>query len=514
LLIQGHLRGRLGEIQEGLAVVELEEGEGWRWTGQPEGNLDPADIGLRSNNLAYVIYTSGSTGLPKGVMIPHRGLCNVALEHARHFMVTESSRILQFASLSFDTSAWEVVMALSRGAALHLVRKEQCVAGDALAEKIAASAITHATLPPAVLSGLPEGAVLDSIRVLVAGGDAVPGSVVERWGKGRVLINAYGPTEATICATQQTVRVGEGGNPPIGRPISNARIYILDGNLQPVPVGVAGELYIGGAGVGRGYLNRAELTAERFVPDPYIADPYIEDGKDGVVGARMYRTGDRGRWGAGGNIEFLGRNDFQVKIRGFRIELGEIEARLLEHPEVGEAVVVAREDEPGEKRLVAYYTVREVGEEASVEVLRRHLEAKLPEHMVPAAYVHLAGGLPLTANGKVDRKALPIPGSEAYAMQSYEAPQGETETKLAQIWAEVLELERVGRHDNFFDLGGHSLLAIRVIARLQQALSVEVDIGDLFDHPKLGSFAEHIVDLQLGQFSAEDLASLSEKLQN
>jgi len=249
-------------------------------------------------------------------------------------------------------------------------------------------------------------------------------------------------------------------------------MYILDERGEPVPVGVAGELYIGGAGVARGYLKRPELTAERFLPDPFTAR----------AGARMYKSGDLGRWLPDGNIEFLGRNDHQVKIRGYRIELGEIEARLLEHTGVRETVVLAREDTPGEKRLVAYYTAS--GEvEVAAEVLRAHLSVTLPEHMVPAAYVRMER-MPLTANGKLDRKALPTPGTDAFGVRGYEAPQGEIEEKLAAIWVEVLKVERVGRHDNFFELGGHSLVAVALIERMrQQGLRAEVRM--LFDAPTL-----------------------------
>src|SRR5258708_10446351 len=288
----------------------------------------------------------------------------------------------------------------------------------------------------------------------------------------------YGPTETTVDVTAWTYASGfNSSDPPIGRPIANTRVYILDTHGEPVPVGVAGELYIGGVQVARGYLNRAELTAEKFVPDPFVEEP----------GARMYRTGDLGRWLADGNIEFLGRNDLQVKIRGFRIELGEIEARLMEHPAVREAVVIAREDTPGDKRLVAYYT--DAGEDSlSAEQLRSHLSARLPEYMVPAAYVRLES-LPLTPHGKLDRRVLPAPESDAYSTRGYEAPQGETETRLAGIWAEELKLDRVGRHDNFFALGGHSLLAVRVVTRVRQALNLEVAIRDLFAYPVLTDLA-------------------------
>ena len=271
---------------------------------------------------------------------------------------------------------------------------------------------------------------------------------------------------------------------PIGRPIANTQIYILDGHGEPVPVGVAGELYIGGAGVARGYLNRPELTAERF-----LADPFSERAQE-----RMYRTGDLGRWLEDGTIEFLGRNDFQVKIRGYRIELGEIEARLMEHAEVREAVVIAREDTPGEKRLVAYYTCGERSEATQegpgAEALRTLLAAKLPEYMVPAAYVRLAV-LPLTLNGKLDRRALPAPEGDAYAVRGYEAPVGEIEQALADIWAAVLKIDRVGRHDHFFELGGHSLLTLRVVNLLAQ-VGITILAVDMFTYPNIESLAANI----------------------
>ena len=274
---------------------------------------------------------------------------------------------------------------------------------------------------------------------------------------------------------------------PIGRPIANARVYVLDEQGEPAPVGVTGEIYIGGAGVARGYLNRAELTAERFLPDPYI-----EDANEG--GARMYRTGDLGRWRADGQIEFLGRNDFQVKVRGFRIELGEIEARLAEHAGIREAVVWRARTRPATS--VWWPTTRVKKTETTKRRSRprscgRSLAASLPEYMVPAAYVRLES-LPLTPNGKLDRKALPAPDEDAYATQTYEAPQGEMERKLAEIWAEVLKLEKVGRHDNFFALGGHSLLAMRVMTRLRQAWGVEVGIRELFAHPVLAELVRSV----------------------
>ena len=385
------------------------------WESQPDSNLDRISIGLLPQHLSYVIYTSGSTGAPKGVMVEHRGVCNLALAQIKAFLVEPESRVLQFSSFSFDACASELVMTLCRGAALILPPPESIMAGAVLIETLARHDVTHATLPPAVLSALQEdsGSDLGLVHTLIVAGEAPTAEMVKRWGEKRRFINAYGPTETSVCATTYECRSAEKANPPIGRPIANTQIYILDANLQPAPIGVTGEIYIGGAGVARGYLNRPELTAERFLLDPFAKEP----------NARMYRTGDLGRWRADGAIEYLGRNDFQVKIRGFRIELGEIEARLREHPGVREAMVVAREDTPGDKRLVAYYT-GEAGLEA--RDLRAHLTAALPDYMAPAIYVRL-DALPLNANGKVDRRALPAPEGEAFGAREYEAPVTTTE---------------------------------------------------------------------------------------
>jgi acyl-coenzyme A synthetase/AMP-(fatty) acid ligase len=330
------------------------------------------------------------------------------------------------------------------------------------------------------------------------GGDALDPRVIARVLRSnppKHLLNGYGPTETTTFAiTHEIVDVEEGARGiPLGRPISNTRVYILDRAGRPVPVGVAGELYIGGAGVALGYLNRPELTAERFVANPF-------------AGGRMYRTGDLGRWLPGGTVEFLGRNDFQVKVRGYRIELGEIEARLLEHPGVREAAVLAREDVPGDTRLVAYV----VGPESvEADALRAGLAERLPEYMVPAAYVRL-DALPLTPNGKVDRKALPAPEGDAYARRGYEAPVGETEQALAEIWAELLGVEQVGRRDHFFELGGHSLLATRLVLQIQRSLEVDVTLRDVFEKPVLSAQAQHLVYAQLAQFDPEELALLDD----
>jgi acyl-CoA synthetase (AMP-forming)/AMP-acid ligase II len=299
------------------------------------------------------------------------------------------------------------------------------------------------------------------------------------------LFNEYGPTEGTVWASiYHCTHPLSRQSVPIGRPIANTRVYILDARGEPVPVGAAGELYIGGTGVTRGYLHRPELTAERFVPDPYA----------GQMGARMYKTGDIGRWLVDGNLEFLGRNDDQVKIRGFRIEVGEIAARLQEHPAVKEAVVIAREDTPGEKRLVAYFRPASHAlpdRESLLSDMRSFLRERLPEYMVPAAYVRLES-LPLTPNGKLDRKALPAPQVNAYAVRTYEPPQGDLETALAAIWMEILKLERVGRHDDFFALGGDSLRALRVLSRVNDCFQTELSVPAILDHSMLIEFAHKL----------------------
>jgi amino acid adenylation domain-containing protein len=454
----------------GVPVVDLTDASAW--SHRPETN--PERGVLAPEHPAYVIYTSGSTGRPKGVLVPHRGLCNVAAAQQRALGVGPDDRVLQFASLSFDAAAFELVMALASGAALCVASRDELLPGPGLLALLRRHAVTVLTLPPSALAALPAGD-LPALRTITTAGEALPPELVERWGARHRLWNLYGPTEATIWSTAAEC-ADPARKPDIGAPIANVRAYVLDAAREPLPVGVPGELYVGGAGVARGYLGRPGLTAERFVPDPF----------GGEAGARLYRTGDRVRWLADGTLDFLGRVDHQVKVRGYRIELGEIEARLAEHPAVREAVVVAREDEPGDRRLVAYVA----GDPAAgADVLRAYLGETLPEYMVPAAYVHL-DVLPLTPNGKLDRKALPSPDGEAFARHGYEAPAGEVEQALAEIWSEVLGVERVGRHDDFFELGGHSLLALQMASHVQQVLDLEVEPGKVFECPVLKDLAE------------------------
>ncbi|TBF86378.1 amino acid adenylation domain-containing protein, partial [Rhizobium leguminosarum] len=396
-------------------VIDL-EADAFQWADLSANAPDIRSAGMTSANLAYVIYTSGSTGLPKGVMVEHRNVVNLVSAVQKQYALTPHDRMLQLSSFAFDASVEEMFSPLAIGAALVLKAPGGLLEPSELVRIANAKQITAVSLTPAFWSQVVdtlETEPCDSIRLYIIGGEQFSSTVLEKWFNRRNaiarLVNSYGPTETTVNATLWDLRKDDIGRQVIGRPIANTRIYILDGRGEPVPVGVAGELHIGGAGVARGYLNRPELTAERFVADPYA----------GVAGARMYRTGDLGRWLADGTIEYLGRNDFQVKIRGFRIELGEIEARLASHPGVGEAVVVARQDGDGaeadDKRLVAYYTrAADAGRDLSAEALRSHLSAVLPDYMVPSAYV-LMEAFPLTPNGKLDRKALPAPDGDAYA---------------------------------------------------------------------------------------------------
>nr|AHB82071.1 non ribosomal peptide synthetase [Jahnella sp. MSr9139] len=425
------------------------------------------------DNLAYVIYTSGSTGRPKGVGVSHRAICSLAWDHIAQYGIDARSRILQFVSLSFDVATSDVVMALLSGATLCVCSAEERSPGAALVERLAERGITHLQIPASLLAGLPARA-LPELRAIIVGGEACAMDVLQRWRSGRRLFNAYGPTETTVCAT-----IGEIGPDDavthIGRPIANARVYILDPHLEPAPTGVAGEIYVGGAHLARGYLGQPGLTAERFLPDPHAPEP----------GARMYRTGDLALHREDGRIEFLGRTDQQVKLHGNRIELGEIEAALSGHPDVAQAVVLLREDRPGQRRLVAY-AARAEGRTVDGEALRRALQERIPGHMVPGVIVVL-DALPLTPNGKVNREALPNPGDAARAT-AHVAPRTPTEATLARIWADVLGLEDVGVLDNFFALGGDSIISIQVVSRANQA-GLGLTVKQLFQHQTVAELA-------------------------
>jgi amino acid adenylation domain-containing protein len=477
LLTQECLKNGLPECAARILALDSDWGA---IEGYDSDNLEPVEIRCTPANLAYVIYTSGSTGLPKGVMLEHRGVCNLVAAQLKITDVSAHSRILQFASLSFDACTWEWVMALCTGASLCLATRDDLAPGEPLRATLSNQRITHALLPPVALGALSSQEGLDGLNTLLVGGEACSAALVGRWAPGRRFINAYGPTEITVCATEHPCDPRDVNAPPIGRPILNARTYILDDRQRPVPLGAVGEIYIGGVGVARGYLNRPDLTAERFLPDPF----------SGSAGRRMYRTGDIGRWRPDGVVEYLGRNDHQVKIRGFRIELGEIEAQLSAHANVKDVVVIAREDVPGDKRLVAYLVPDDAGA-PSIEELRKQLSTVLPEYMVPAAFVSVET-LPFTPNGKLDRRALPPPELSAYGNGEYQAPTGEIETALAQIWRDVIHIERVGREDNFFAIGGHSLHGIKLIEKVEQQLGVRLSVVAAFKYPTIKQMAEEV----------------------
>ncbi|ORX97912.1 Non-ribosomal peptide synthetase module [Basidiobolus meristosporus CBS 931.73] len=437
---------------------------------------NPTIVGLASHHLAYVIYTSGSTGNPKGVMVEHRGVTNLIQAERSCFGADSSSRVLQFASLSFDTSVSEIFMALSCGGSLYLPPDIARFDRNALWSYLAHHAISHVTLTPTMLQDGQNLPILNTPLTLIMGGEALSGALLQTLIPQGVVINAYGPTEASISAIIWRCPPDfKGEVVPIGRPIANTRVYLLDKYGQPVPLGAVGEIYIGGAGVTRGYLNRPDMTAERFLPDPFSND---DDG-------RMYKTGDLARYLQDGTIVYLGRNDQQVKMHGIRIEVGEIEARLVEHPQVREAVVLVL-GEGSSKRLVAY--VMADPDEYLGRTLRVYLKSKMPEYMIPTNFVRL-DALPLSPNDKLDRRALPTPDEDSFARQVYEAPRGEIEMALAAIWSELLHVEHISRHDNFFALGGHSLAVIALIERLR-CIGLTVSLRTLFNNHTLGSLAK------------------------
>ncbi|MBX8615752.1 amino acid adenylation domain-containing protein [Pseudomonas cichorii] len=449
---------------------------------------DPALV-QNANSVAYVMYTSGSTGAPKGVCVLHRGIARLVLNNG-FADFNEQDRVAFASNPAFDASTMEVWGALLNGGQLLIIDHQTLIDPARLSDALRNVSVLFLTtaLFNQYVQLIPDA--LKGLRYLMSGGErADPASfrTMLEHAPGLRLVNGYGPTETTTFATTNEVReVAEGAESvSIGRPIGNTSIYVLDAHQRLVPQGVIGELYIGGDGVAQGYLNRPDLTAEKFLNDPFSDEPC----------AMMYRTGDLGRWLEDGQLECLGRNDDQVKIRGFRIELGEIVSRLHELPSVRDAVVLAREDEPGRVRLVAYFTQHQDAEAITSEQMRAALQANLPEYMVPAAFVELET-LPLTANGKLDSRALPKPDRSALFGMTYEAPQGEVEIALAQIWAEVLQVEQVGRHDHFFDLGGHSLLAMRMVSQVRQQLGVELPLGELFALGELAAVAAAVSGIE------------------
>jgi amino acid adenylation domain-containing protein len=452
--------------------------------GQPDHDPHPAEVGADADSLAYVIYTSGSTGLPKGVLLEHRGLLNLALAQRTLFDIDASAKVLQFSSISFDASTWDWLLALANGASLHVCTQDTRSSAKRLSDQLQNEAITHALIPPAML-GHVDSERDYALRVLTVGGEACDEALAWRWARKCRLVNAYGPSENTVVATCGDVLPDQ--SVVLGRQLPNCTIAVVNGQNCLAPVGVVGELYVGGASLARGYLGRDALTAQSFIANPL--DPRLGD--------RLYRTGDLVRWRVEGVLEFIGRRDDQIKLRGFRIELGEIESALLAQDVVAEAVVCVREaGGNADKRLVAYIVPAIEGDDALdpgalVTAVRSALKRRLPEYMVPAACVVLSK-LPVTHGGKLDRAALPAP--EAQAGSEYIAPATPTEMVIASQWAELLELDATSISSNagFFDLGGHSILAIKFITQLGLRLDVDINVRDLFYYPTLAELAHHV----------------------
>ena len=476
-----------------------------------ETETNPANR-TATDNCAYVIYTSGSTGKPKGVLISHSSVAQHCFDIQRHYQLDSNDRVLQFSPLNFDSSLEEILPTLISGARL-ILRDAEVWDPEEFCAKLSDLQITVANLPTAYWHELVR-ARLDvaklvagqQLRLVIVGSEPMSSVTLENWQQTPLnhvrLLNAYGPTETTITATTFEIpTVYYTGRPsrivPIGRPLGNRRIYILDTYHNPVPIGVFGELHIGGSSLAQGYLNCPDLTAEKFIPDPFGVEP----------GALLYKTGDLARYLPDGDIEFLGRIDDQVKIRGFRIELGEIESVLAQNPAVRQAIVVVRQDSPGEKRLVAY-VVPHAEQTLTTTDLLSLLKSKLPEYMLPSTFVFL-DALPLTPNGKVDRRALPQPGAErAELKEAYVAPRTAVQKKLADIWTEVLKLERLGIHDNFFDIGGHSLKATQVMSRVRAVFEMDVPLRTLFEKPTVEELAVVVMERQAERVAGEEVSSI------
>ncbi|GAB2609636.1 hypothetical protein GCM10027168_48270 [Streptomyces capparidis] len=465
-------RGALPPVGAAELVLD-EDAVAAELAAEPGGELPQAPSGI--GHAAYVIYTSGSTGRPKGVVVTHEGIGSLVATAVDRMGVDSAARVLQFASVGFDVAVFELAMALCAGARLVLIPEAARTDYRALTGFVNEQRITHMILPPSLVSALPADLTLPKDAVVLVGTETVPPDLIARWAGHLRLLAAYGLTEATVNSTLWPAEPDWSGAVPIGRPDPNTVLYVLDDRLRPVPPGVVGELYVSGRGLARGYLGRPGLTAERFVADPF-----------GPPGARMYRTGDRARWRPDGNVDFLGRVDDQVKVRGFRVELGEVEAALAGHPGVTQAAVVA--DRAGEvTRLVGYAVPSGATPPPSPAELRAHVAGRLPDYMVPATVVVLDGPLPLTRNGKLDRRALPAPDWSALAGDA--KPAGPEQEALARLFAEVLRLPEVGVHDDFFALGGHSMASMRLLARIRSVFGVELSVRDVFDTPTVAGLA-------------------------
>jgi amino acid adenylation domain-containing protein len=486
-----------------------------------DGDVTDADVRVHPNNAAYVIYTSGSTGRPKAAVNTHAGVVNRLVWGQRKYGLTPNDRVLQKTPMSFDVSAWEFFWPLMTGACLVVARPGGHRDPRYIAEVIEAQRSTTVHFVPTMLEAFLETADLTkchTLRRVICSGEAVPASLVTRFfaaGLPAELHNLYGPTEASIEVTEWQCTAASAaalGLVPMGRPIANTRTYVLDARGRLAPPGVPGELHLGGVQLARGYWNKPALTAERFVPDPFGAE-------HGEPGGRLYRTGDRVRWRASGELEYMGRFDHQVKLRGVRIELGEIEVALRTHPGVVAATVVVRtEARGGEQQLVAYVVPRRGSEAESPAAMRAYLRQQLPSSMVPHAVVALEA-FPLTPSGKLDRNALPLPatttdGLDIADARSGEAPSSETAAQLAAIWTELLRVERLTAEDDFFEMGGHSLLAIRALARVREHFGVDVSLQRFFQAPTIAGVEEAITESQFELIGADAASELFAEIES
>jgi amino acid adenylation domain-containing protein len=485
LLTQQRLVKRLPDLETQIVCVDEDV-----FSREPEASAVASGSRLNTSNLAYVIYTSGSTGKPKGVMIEHRAICNTICWHRHALQLRPGDRLLLLVPYVFDASIAIIFPALTSGAELVLAAPGDERDPARILECIRRDGVTILPVPPALLRLMLDERLREagrSLRRVYCGGESMPPDLPSRLFEllDVPLNNLYGPTETSIDATWWSCRRGDDRpNIPIGRPIANVQVYVLDCQRRPVPIGVPGELYVGGAGLARGYLNDPQLTAERFVPDPFHAAP----------DSRLYRTGDRCRWLADGSLEFLGRLDHQVKLRGCRIEIGEIESHLTTHPSVHEAAVILHGEDGTNQRLAAYVTARAGKGLPAAEVLRRYLQERLPDYMVPSAIV-LLPVMPRTPSGKVDRKALPAPLAERPASHPFVAPRTLLEEYLAGLWRELLSVQQIGVLDNFFALGGSSIQAAVLINRVQERLGQQVYTVALFDAPTIAAFAQYLTEL-------------------
>ncbi|MCP4150340.1 MAG: amino acid adenylation domain-containing protein, partial [bacterium] len=473
---------------------------------EARGDINHTGVDIEAAEPAYIIYTSGTTGKPKGVVVGHKGIASLRTYWRDKFKISGRDRILQFAGISFDASVWETYMALLNGATLNLLTETEIENYDNFIKHMNRWSITVATLPPVYAVHLAPGQ-MKALRMLITAGSSPGIDLAARWRDSVEYINAYGPTETTICATwwkDQNKTHDEQAIVPIGKPITNTKIYILDRHMQLKPIGVPGELCIGGEGVALGYLNRPELTAEKFE----TADPSFSDNQYPITNTPLYRTGDLARWLEDGNIEFMGRIDTQVKIRGFRIELGEIETRLREQEEIENAVVIDHPDDTGENYLCAYLVTPTKEEIQPVKLIRK-LAENLPNYMIPAYFIKL-DSIPLTTSGKVDRKALPEPLKTT--MQQYVAPRDHQEENLVEIWSQVLGVDKdqIGIETNFFAIGGHSLKATLLTTRIHKEFAVKVPLAEIFKNPDIRRMAQYIKTVEKETYHTIEAAAKKE----